>query len=185
MTLCTRCTFGVCSLPHRRRSAKPCRRAGFLRESRREPRCQSSAPCSPTHRPPRGCGLWSTGLPGSRELAVVKPQERSHGRTQSRQVGAMPHAMARAVEVGQRRWCKPIPAHRGFSRPDAAPRSRARDRPCATPACTLQDGVVDRCGLRTIRPSHAGNVGMTQRVGIAADHGGFVIKTELVRSLRA
>jgi hypothetical protein len=37
-------------------------------------------------------------------------------------------------------------------------------------------------GIRTPRPTRAGTVGVTPGVGIAADRGGFVLKTELVRS---
>lgn len=47
---------------------------------------------------------------------------------------------------------------------------------------------MDRRGQReplSLDCGFSGRLGMTSRVGIATDHGGFALKTELVRSLRA
>ena len=57
--LCSRRTVGVCSLPHHRRNARSLPTGWSQARALVEPRCQSSAPCSPPHRPPARSGLCS------------------------------------------------------------------------------------------------------------------------------
>jgi len=70
---------------------------------------------APAHRRTKRRCLCSrrSARPNESELAATT-QERCHGRTESRQLGADAHALARALKMGQRGWSESVPNDLGL-----------------------------------------------------------------------
>ena len=173
--LCSRRTVGVCSLPHHRRNARSLPTGRSQARALVEPRCQSSAPCSPTHRPPRGNGLCSTGPAGLTRLGG------------GHNPGAQPW-QNRIPTLGRNPTCDGSRCRDGTTkavRAGPGPQRVRQIRHFATKSGQRQ--ALCRSRWRSKRRCHremwaldsslpgAGALGMTSRVGIAADHGGFVL----------